>query len=79
MSEQSGQARMSDVCSFIADWFNYRKRAPQVITGHDVFHYSPTGELFMVWQWWTTAKQDADFMATQDMSKLQALGIAQSE
>jgi hypothetical protein len=62
-----------DLCNVIAKWMNSRKALN--VTGHDVFHYSPTGELYMLYEWRQMVMEDSEFIATLTDQEQTFLGI----
>lgn len=75
MFPNTRKALMSDVCQFVADWDNFLHEPIPPRTADDIFNYSPTGELFKIWEWWETALNDTEFMATQNVDELTRKGI----
>lgn len=77
INNDTQQPQVKDVCEFVAAWFNFHFPGvyAQPITGRQIFNYSPSGELFMIWEWWEKALADKKFMATQELDELRGKHI----
>lgn len=46
-----------DMCETIVEADILRKSNGEPPTAHEIFNYSPTGELFMIFEWYAIAKE----------------------
>lgn len=65
MSDEIPTTDFEKVCQLVADWGNYRfsHTLYSPLTAKDVFNYSPSGELFMIYDLYAQATHDKEFMA----------------
>lgn len=46
---------LREMCELIAEWMNANGLVTRVVTWQDIWEYSPTGELSMIWVWYEAA------------------------